>query len=150
MFNTDGTKVGFDAKPGKVLKILREVPGKGKPNAVILPRLTAPKGTMPTVSAEDPPKHIVTWKENYAEMDPKAYAYIRAGKLKMVKECFMMGFNIEAKACISKVADDLKGMGAYFTVKPVQNIKTDFSIAFLGLSVDTDWSIVKQRGTQAP
>jgi hypothetical protein len=56
----------------------------------------------------------------------------------MVKECFMVGFNVEAKACISNVADDLKGMGAYFTLKPVQKTETDFSIAFLGLPVDTE------------
>ena len=69
MSNTDGTKVRFDAKLGEILKTLSEVAGKGKLDAVILPLSTAHKGTLSLLSVEELSKHIVTWKENYAEME---------------------------------------------------------------------------------
>ena len=111
---------------------------------MILPCSTAPKGTKAIVSAEDIPEWLVTWKQKYAEMDPKAYSYIKTGQSKMVKGCFTMGFNVEAKSCIAKVNDDLRRMGVYITSKPVQKLETDSSMAFLGVLIDTDQNVVKQ------
>lgn len=50
----------------------------------------------------------------------------------MAKGCFTMGFNMEAKLCIAIVNNDLRGMGAYFTIKQVQKFETESSTAFLG------------------
>ena len=85
--------------------------GKRKLGTVILLQSTTHKGIMPIVSDQDIPEHIMTWEENCTEMDPKVYTYIRAETSKMVKGCFTMGFNMEAKAGIVDVTDDLKGMG---------------------------------------
>ena len=57
---------------GQILKYLRENAGGGKSDAAILPGLSASKDIMPILSAEDFPEHIVTWEDNYAEMDSKA------------------------------------------------------------------------------
>ena len=75
---------------------------------------------------------------------PIQYAYSKSGQLKMVKECFTMGFNVEAKSCIVNVADDLKWMGVYFTIKLVQNLETDSNMAFLGVPIDTAQNVAKQ------
>ena len=63
----------WEAALGHICKYLREAGCGGEIDAAILPYLSAPKGTMPIVSAGDFPEHIVTWKDYYAEIDPKAY-----------------------------------------------------------------------------
>ena len=62
----------------------------------------------------------------------------------MVKGFSTIGLNVEAKPCISNVADYLKGIGAQFTGKPVQILESDSSMAFLGVPINTDQSIGKQ------
>jgi hypothetical protein len=62
----------------------------------------------------------------------------------MAKGCFTVGFNVEAKACITKDKYDLRGMGAYFTVKSIQNLETDSIMVFLGVPIGTDQYVVKQ------
>jgi hypothetical protein len=89
------TKAVLETALGQILKYLRKTAGGSKSDAAILPRLSASKDAMPILSAEDFPKHIVTWKDNYAEMDPKAYNNIYKGKSKKIQGCFTMGFNVE-------------------------------------------------------
>ena len=67
------TKAVLETKLGQILKYLRETVDGGKSDAAILTQLSAFKDTMPILSAEDSPEHIMTRKDNYAEMDPKAY-----------------------------------------------------------------------------
>ena len=93
---------------GQILKYLRETAGGGKSDTAILPRSSAAKGTMPIFSAEDFPEHIVTLKDNYAEMDPKAYNPIYKGKSKKIHGCFIIGFNIEGMWYMERASDDLK------------------------------------------
>ena len=81
-------------------------------DATIFPRPTASKGMMSIVPAEDPPKHIITRKENYSKIDPKAYNNIYKGNPNKIKECLTMGFRLEGKPCIKTVADDLKKIGS--------------------------------------
>ena len=49
-------------------------------------------------------------------MDPKAYNNIYRGKSKNIHGCFTMGFNVEGENCIKKAANDLKILGAKFTI----------------------------------
>ena len=95
--HTGGTNAGFDAKLGKLLKFLREIEGKGRSDAIILPCLSSPKGTMPIVSAGDFPQQIVRWKDNYTEMGPNTCNPTYKEKSKKVHGCFTVGFNMEVK-----------------------------------------------------
>ena len=62
--------------------------------------MSVPKGTIPILSAGDFPGHIVTWKDNYVEMDPKVYYPIYKGEMKKIQDWFTMGFNVEGMWCI--------------------------------------------------
>ena len=53
-------------------------------------------------------------------MDPKAYSTIYKGKSKKIQGYFIIGFNVEGKRCMKRAANDLKLVGAKFTIKPVQ------------------------------
>ena len=61
----------------EILQFLRDIADKVELDAVILPCSFTPKDTMPIVSAKDLPKYIVTWKEKYVEIDPKAYYHLQ-------------------------------------------------------------------------
>ena len=76
-------------------------------------------------------------------MDPKAYNPIYKGKAKKIHGCFTMGFNVEGESCIEKAANDLKTFGAQFRIKPVQQMKTDSTMAFFGVPNDADPIAVK-------
>ena len=99
---------------------------------------------MPILLAENFPEHIVTWKDNYAEMDTKAYNPIYKGRFKKIQGCFVMGFNVERNWCVERAADDLKLLGAKFMVKPVQQLRTDSTMTFLGILITADPSTVKE------
>ena len=47
----------------------------------------------------------MTWKGNYAKMDPKAYNPIYKSNSKKIMGCFTMGFNVEGKWCMERAAD---------------------------------------------
>ena len=70
---------------GQILKYLMGTAGGVKRDAAILTRSSASEGTMPLLSAGDFPQHIVTWEDNYAEMDHKAYTSIYKGKSKKIQ-----------------------------------------------------------------
>ena len=55
-----------------------------------------------------------------------------------------MGSNVKGKRCIKRAANDLKFLGAKFTIKPVQQLKTDSTMVFLGIPITADPSIVKE------
>ena len=90
---------------------------------------------IPIVSAEDFPEYIVTWKDTYAEMDSKTYYPIYMGRIKKTKGCFTMGFKVEERWCIEITVDDLKMVGVTFVVQSVQQLKTDSTIAYLGITI---------------
>ena len=75
-----------EAALGKILKYFRESRGKGKADIDIPQCLSAPKGTTLIVSAEDLPNHNITWKDNYDEINPKAYYPIYKGKTKKIQD----------------------------------------------------------------
>ena len=79
------TKEILETALGKILHYFRETAAEGKSDAAILPRPSAPKKAKPILSAEYFPEHIVTWKENYAEIDPKVYNNIYKGKSKKIQ-----------------------------------------------------------------
>ena len=54
-----------------------------------------------------------------------------------------MGFNAEGKWYTERTADDLKMLGATFVVKPVHQLKTDSTMAFLGIPITPDPCTVK-------
>ena len=49
-----------------------------------------------------------------------------------------MGFNVEGERCIKRAANDLKLLDEKFTIKPVQQLKTDSTMAFLGIPITAD------------
>ena len=55
-----------------------------------------------------------------------------------------MEFNVEGKWCMERAADDLNMLGATFTVKLVQQLKIDATMAFLGIPITADPSILKE------
>ena len=55
-----------------------------------------------------------------------------------------MGFNIKGKWCIERVADDLKLLGAKFTVKRVQQLRTYSTMPLLCILITTYPSIGKE------
>ena len=55
-----------------------------------------------------------------------------------------MGFKLEGKWCIERAADDLQLLGTKFTIKPVQQLRTDSIMAFLGIPITVDPSIGKE------
>ena len=76
-------------------------------------------------------------------MDPKAFNAIYKGKAKKIHGSFTMGFNVEGESCITKAANNLKTFGAQFRIKPVQQLKTDSTMAFFGIPNSADPSSVK-------
>ena len=115
----------------------------GESNTAIFPRPSASKKARPILSAEDFPEHIVTWEDKYAEMDLKTYNDIYRGKSKKIHRCFTMCFNVEGESYIKKAASDLKILGAKFTIKPVQQLKTDSTMACFGVPNSVDPSAVQ-------
>ena len=55
-----------------------------------------------------------------------------------------MDFNVEGKWCIERAANDLKLLGAKFTIKPVQQLRKDPNMNFLCIPITVDPSIVKE------
>ena len=129
---------------GTILKYFRETIDGRKTDIAILPRLFTPKGMMPIVLDEGFPKNIVILKDNYAEIDPKAYMLIYKGDSKKIQGFFTMGFNVKGKECMKRATDDLHILGATFFVKPVKQPKTDSIMTFLYIPITTEPSIVKE------
>ena len=77
-------------------------------------------------------------------MGPKAYNAIYKGKSKKMQGCVTTGFNVERNRYIKRADNDLKLLGAKFTIKPVQQLKTDSIMAFVGIPITADPSIVEE------
>ena len=137
------TKAVLEMLLGKILKYLRETADGGESCATILPRLSTSKDITPILPADAFPEHTVTWEVDYAEMDPKAYSDIYTGKSKEIQGCFTVGFNVEGERFIKRAANDLELLGAKFTIKPVQQLKTDSTMAFLGIPITANPSVVE-------
>ena len=143
-YNKEGAKHAFDAKLIQMLTFMREQTGKGKSDAVILPRPKALATAQPIATMAEIPTYIASWERDYAEITSKSFSQIRQGQSRTIRCSVIMGFNADADSCIRQAEDDLQNMGINISIKPCQELATDSNIAFFGLPIKTETCTVKR------